>query len=123
MERALFHAARGAGAPVPNRSSARHHRVDGVVVGQGFHRRAGEPHAEVHALAEGRRAPAATLYCTRSRAATRGTGPCVSRIVDAGVARVVAAVDPNWPSADAALRSAERGVTVDVGLLPRTPSR
>lgn len=71
---------------------------DGVVVGQGFHERAGEAHAEVNALEmAGARARGATLYCTLEPCAHTGrTGPCAARVVDAGVRRVVAAIeDPN----------------------------
>jgi hypothetical protein len=66
MDRALFHAARGAGRTSPNPLvGAVVVSADGVVVGQGFHQRAGEAHAEVRALAEaGARARGATLYCT-----------------------------------------------------------
>lgn len=121
MERALFHAARGTGRTSPNPLvGAVIVSADGVVVGQGFHERAGEPHAEVHALAEaGARARGATLYCTLEPCCHQGrTGPCVSRIVDAGVARVVAAVEDPNPAVRgrgfAFLR--ERGVVVEVGL-------
>ena len=121
MERALFHAARGAGRTSPNPLvGAVLVSADGVVVGQGFHQRAGEAHAEVHALTEaGVRARGATLYCTLEPCCHQGrTGPCVSRIVDAGVARVVAAVEDPNPAVRgrgfAFLR--ERGVAVDVGL-------
>jgi diaminohydroxyphosphoribosylaminopyrimidine deaminase/5-amino-6-(5-phosphoribosylamino)uracil reductase len=95
-----------------------------VVVGQGFHRRAGEAHAEVHALTEaGARARGSTLYCTLEPCCHHGrTGPCVSRIVDAGVARVVAAVEDPNPAVRgrgfAYLR--DRGVRVDVGLAAET---
>src|SRR5205085_2321471 len=71
---------------------------DGVVVGEGYHERAGEAHAEINALtAAGGRAAGATMYCTLEPCAHHGrTGPCAARIVDAGVARVVASVqDPN----------------------------
>src|SRR5437588_10404104 len=99
MARALFLAARGRGRTSPNPMvGAVVVSADGVVVGQGFHERAGEPHAEVHALeAAGARARGATLYCTLEPCCHQGrTGPCVSRIVDAGVVRVVAPVeDPN----------------------------
>jgi diaminohydroxyphosphoribosylaminopyrimidine deaminase/5-amino-6-(5-phosphoribosylamino)uracil reductase len=90
------------------------------VVGQGFHQRAGEAHAEVRALAEaGARARGATLYCTLEPCCHQGrTGPCVRRIVDAGVVRVVAAVEDPNPAVRgrgfAFLR--EQGVMVDVGL-------
>ena len=125
MERALFHAARGAGRTSPNPLvGAVVVSSDGVVVGQGFHQRAGEAHAEVHALAEaGPRARGATLYCTLEPCCHQGrTGPCVSKIVDAGIARVVAAVEDPNPAVRgrgfAFLR--ERGVTVDVGLAADT---
>jgi diaminohydroxyphosphoribosylaminopyrimidine deaminase/5-amino-6-(5-phosphoribosylamino)uracil reductase len=121
MERALFHAARGAGRTSPNPLvGAVVVSPDGVVLGQGFHQRAGEAHAEVHALAEaGARARGATLYCTLEPCCHQGrTGPCVSKIVDAGVARVVAAVEDPNPAVRgrgfAFLR--QRGVAVDVGL-------
>ena len=121
MDRALFHAARGAGRTSPNPLvGAVIVSADGVVVGQGFHQRAGGPHAEVHALTEaGARARGATLYCTLEPCCHQGrTGPCVSRIVDAGVVRVVAAVEDPNPAVSgrgfAFLRA--RGVQVDVGL-------
>src|SRR5690349_13610421 len=99
MERALFHAARGAGRTSPNPLvGAVVVSADGVLLGQGYHERAGEAHAEIVALDEaGDRARGATLYCTLEPCAHQGrTGPCAARIVDAGVARVVASVeDPN----------------------------
>jgi len=121
MARALFHAARGSGRTSPNPlAGAVVVSSDGVVVGQGFHERAGEPHAEVHALAQaGARARGATLYSTLEPCCHHGrTGPCVSRIVDAGVARVVAAVEDPNPAVRgrgfAFLRA--NGVAVDVGV-------
>src|SRR5437660_8761437 len=92
MERALFHAARGRGRTSPNPVvGALVVSADGIVVGQGFHERAGEPHAEVHALATaGTAARGATLYCTLEPCCHVGrTGPCVERIARAGIARVV----------------------------------
>ena len=92
MTRALFHAARGRGRTSPNPVvGAVVVSSDGVVVGQGFHQRAGEPHAEVRALdAAGARAAGATLYCTLEPCSHVGrTGPCVERIVNAGIVRVV----------------------------------
>ena len=99
MERALFLAERGRGRTSPNPIvGAVVVSPDGVVVGQGAHMRAGGPHAEVVALAAaGDLARGATLYCTLEPCSHIGrTGPCVERIVAAGVSRVVAAVtDPN----------------------------
>jgi diaminohydroxyphosphoribosylaminopyrimidine deaminase/5-amino-6-(5-phosphoribosylamino)uracil reductase len=128
MDRALFLAARGRGRTSPNPMvGAVVVSAEGVVVGQGFHRRAGEPHAEVHALemaaAEAR---GATLYCTLEPCCHVGrTGPCVGRIINAGIRRVVAAVaDPN-PAVNgrgfADLRA--HGVTVDTGVGAEAASR
>ncbi len=121
MTRALFHAARGAGRTSPNPLvGAVVVSPDGVLVGQGYHERAGEAHAEVHALSEaGDRARGATLYCTLEPCAHQGrTGPCAARIVDAGIRRVVASVqDPNplvRGRGFAYLRA--HGLDVDVGL-------
>jgi diaminohydroxyphosphoribosylaminopyrimidine deaminase/5-amino-6-(5-phosphoribosylamino)uracil reductase len=99
MDRALFLAERGRGRTSPNPIvGAVVVSPDGIVVGQGAHLKAGGPHAEVVALeAAGARARGATLYCTLEPCAHTGrTGPCVERIVAAGIARVVLAVqDPN----------------------------
>ncbi|HJZ71713.1 MAG TPA: bifunctional diaminohydroxyphosphoribosylaminopyrimidine deaminase/5-amino-6-(5-phosphoribosylamino)uracil reductase RibD [Vicinamibacterales bacterium] len=121
MQRALFHAARGRGRTSPNPLvGAVVVSDDGVVVGQGFHERAGGPHAEIHALsAAGVRARGATLYSTLEPCCHHGrTGPCVRRIVEAGIRRVVAAVEDPNPAVRgrgfAFLR--ENGVVVDVGV-------
>lgn len=120
MDRALFHAARGAGRTSPNPLvGAVVVARDGVIVGQGHHERAGEAHAEVVALdAAGDLARGATLYCTLEPCAHQGrTGPCAARVVEAGIARVVAAIeDPNPVVSGrgfAYLRA--HGVAVDVG--------
>jgi diaminohydroxyphosphoribosylaminopyrimidine deaminase / 5-amino-6-(5-phosphoribosylamino)uracil reductase len=128
MARALFHAARGRGRTSPNPAvGAVVVTPDGVVVGQGYHKRAGEPHAEIHALnMAGVRARGATLYCTLEPCSHTGrTGPCAVRVVEAGIARVVAAIeDPNplvCGRGFAYLR--ERGVTVNVGLAAAAATR
>jgi len=99
IERALFLAERGRGRTSPNPMvGAVVISATGIVVGQGHHARAGEAHAEVVALdAAGDRAPGATLYCTLEPCCHVGrTGPCVERIVAAGITRVVASMrDPN----------------------------
>jgi diaminohydroxyphosphoribosylaminopyrimidine deaminase/5-amino-6-(5-phosphoribosylamino)uracil reductase len=121
MDRALLLAERGRGRTSPNPIvGAVVVSADGIVVGQGAHLEAGGPHAEVHALAAaGSKARGATLYCTLEPCCHTGrTGPCVKRIVAAGIARVVAATrDPNPLVAGAGftyLRSHD--VRVDVGL-------
>jgi diaminohydroxyphosphoribosylaminopyrimidine deaminase / 5-amino-6-(5-phosphoribosylamino)uracil reductase len=121
MARALFHAARGRGRTSPNPVvGAVVVSSDGVVVGQGYHARAGGPHAEVHALEmAGERARGGTLYCTLEPCNHTGrTGPCVPRIADSGIARVVAAVeDPNpLVRGRGFAYLASRGIRVETGL-------
>ena len=94
---------------------------DGVVVGSGFHARAGGPHAEVVALKQaGYRAYGATAYVTLEPCAHHGrTPPCANELVIAGVKRVVAAMeDPNPLVAGRGLRILnEAGIETRVGLL------
>ncbi len=123
MHRALALAARAAGETNPNPLVGCVIVRNGRVVGEGFHRRAGGPHAEVIALEmAGARARGATLYVTLEPCVHRGrTPPCTPRLIQAGLARVVAAVrDPN-PLVDgrglAGLRRA--GVRVRSGVLGR----
>jgi len=121
MTRALFLAERGRGRTTPNPLvGAVVVDPSGVVVGQGAHLIVGGPHAEVNALdAAGARAKGATLYCTLEPCCHVGrTGPCVERIVAAGIARVVVAtIDPNPRVAGAGLTYLrERGVEVVDGI-------
>jgi len=121
MARALFHAARGRGRTSPNPVvGAVVVSAAGVVVGQGYHEAAGSPHAEIHALvAAGAQARGGTLYCTLEPCSHTGrTGPCGPRIVDAGIARVVAAVeDPNPLVRGRGFAFLEsQGIRVEVGL-------
>jgi len=120
MARALFHAARGRGRTSPNPVvGAVIVSADGVIVGEGFHARAGAPHAEVNALnMAGPRARGATLYCSLEPCCHTGrTGPCAARIAEAGITRVVAAVqDPNPLVRGRGFEFLEsRGIRVDVG--------
>jgi diaminohydroxyphosphoribosylaminopyrimidine deaminase/5-amino-6-(5-phosphoribosylamino)uracil reductase len=121
MRRALEHARRGLGRTTPNPIvGACIVTPDGVVVGDGAHERAGDPHAEVLALEEaGERARGATLYCTLEPCSHTGrTGPCTERIIAAGIVRVVAAMEDPFPlvrgSGFARLR--QHGIQVDVGI-------
>jgi diaminohydroxyphosphoribosylaminopyrimidine deaminase/5-amino-6-(5-phosphoribosylamino)uracil reductase len=121
MNRALSLAERGRGRTSPNPLvGAVVVSRDGVIVGQGFHRRVGEPHAEIHALEEaGGLAHGATLYCTLEPCCHVGrTGPCAQRIVETGVVRVVAAVqDPNPLVNGKGFEYLRRhGVAVEIGL-------
>ncbi len=121
MDRALQLAERGRGQASPNPLvGAVVVSRDGVVVGQGYHRRVGEAHAEIVALDEaGEQARGATLYCTLEPCCHRGrTGPCVERIVAAGISRVVAAVeDPNpLVSGKGFEQLRARGIAVEVGV-------
>jgi diaminohydroxyphosphoribosylaminopyrimidine deaminase / 5-amino-6-(5-phosphoribosylamino)uracil reductase len=121
MRRALELAEHGRGLTSPNPMVGAVIARNGEIVGEGFHERAGAPHAEIVALeAAGVRARGATLYVTLEPCNHVGrTPPCVSAIFAAGITRVVAAVaDPNpfvVGGGAAALR--ERGVAVVTGLL------
>src|SRR2546426_6953579 len=120
MRRALELAERGRGLTSPNPMVGAVVARNGEIVGEGFHARAGGPHAEIEALrAAGGRARGATLYVTLEPCSHHGrTPPCSRAVIDAGVARVVAAVgDPNPLVAGrgfAELRAA--GIAVVTGL-------
>jgi diaminohydroxyphosphoribosylaminopyrimidine deaminase/5-amino-6-(5-phosphoribosylamino)uracil reductase len=98
MARALQLAARGLFTTSPNPRVGCVIVKDGRVVGEGWHERAGTPHAEIHALkAAGEAARSATVYVTLEPCSHHGrTPPCAEALVNAGVGRVVAAMsDPN----------------------------
>ncbi len=121
MRRAIELAARGLGSTSPNPVvGCVITDASGTVVGEGWHERAGGPHAEVHALrAAGDAARGATAYVTLEPCNHTGrTGPCARALIDAGITRVVYAVsDPN-PQASgggATLRAA--GIDTAAGLL------
>jgi diaminohydroxyphosphoribosylaminopyrimidine deaminase / 5-amino-6-(5-phosphoribosylamino)uracil reductase len=98
LDRALELAERGRGTTHPNPIVGAVVVRDGEVVGEGWHERRGEPHAEVLALeAAGERARGATLFVTMEPCAHHGsTPPCTEAVIAAGVAKVVAgSLDPN----------------------------
>jgi len=121
LEMAYGLAEQGRGRTSPNPCVGAVIVRNGRIVGTGFHREAGEPHAEAIALAEaGRRSRGATIYITLEPCAHWGrTPPCADGLIRAGLKRaVVSAIDPN-PLVDSrgvrALRKA--GIEVSLGLL------
>ncbi len=93
---------------------------DGVVVGKGYHPKAGEPHAEVFALKDaGDAAAGATIYVTLEPCCHTGrTGPCTEAVIAAGIARVCAAMaDPDPKVAGKGFeRLTQAGISVDCGV-------
>ncbi|MGP3924891.1 bifunctional diaminohydroxyphosphoribosylaminopyrimidine deaminase/5-amino-6-(5-phosphoribosylamino)uracil reductase RibD [Streptomyces sp. 8N616] len=121
MRRAVALAARGLGSTSPN-------PVVGCVIldaagqiaGEGWHRRAGGPHAEIEALRDaGDRARGGTAVVTLEPCNHTGrTGPCAQALIDAGTARVVYAVaDPHAVASGGAATLAAAGIDVEGGLL------
>ena len=121
MAHALQLAARGLDTTSPNPRVGCVLVRDGEIVGEGWHERAGEPHAEIHALraAEGA-ARSATAYVTLEPCSHFGrTPPCADALIDAGVTRVVVAmVDPNPLVGGRGLeRLRATGIRTEYGLL------
>jgi len=117
LERALALAERGRGTTHPNPIVGCVLARDGETVGEGWHERAGEPHAEIVALADaGERARGATAYVTMEPCAHHGrTPPCVDALISAGVTRVVAGcLDPHPDHGGGLERLRAAGVDVSV---------
>lgn len=127
MNRAIELAWQGRGWTSPNPMVGAVVVKDGTIVGEGFHPAVGKPHAEVYALdAAGENAQGATLYVTLEPCAHHGrTPPCVERVLESGVARVVVAVeDPNPLVAGKGIqRLRAAGVDVEVGVLADDASK
>ncbi len=119
MRRALDLALEGWGQTAPNPMVGAVVVRDGRVVGEGFHARFGEPHAEVVALrAAGDRAQGATLYVSLEPCRHHGkTPPCTEAILASGVHRVVAAIaDPTETAGGGAKLLREAGLDVEIGV-------
>lgn len=121
MRRALELAGRGLYSTHPNPRVGAVLARDGEIVGEGWHERAGGPHAEPGAIqSAGERARGATAYVTLEPCSHHGrTPPCVDALLAAGVSRVVYACgdpDPRVNGRGAKLLR-EAGVTVESGLL------
>jgi len=98
MLQAIKLAARAIGTTMPNPPVGALVVSKGAIVGEGYHKRAGGPHAEVFALkSAGSRARGAILYVTLEPCSTHGrTGPCTQAIIQSGIRTVVVAIrDPN----------------------------
>lgn len=120
MAQALRLAERGAWTTKPNPMVGCVLARDGVVVGEGWHHRAGQPHAEVLALQQaGEQARGATAYVTLEPCGLQGrTPPCADALIAAGITRVVAASeDPFQAEGHGLPRLRDAGITVETGLL------
>jgi len=121
MARALALTERGRDTSTPNPNVGCVLVKDGRIIGEGWHARAGEPHAEIVALANATEdARGATVYVTLEPCAHHGrTGPCADKLVEAGVARVVSALRDPFPQVNG--RGLERlraaGIAAEVGLM------
>lgn len=126
MRMALRLSQRGYGQTSPNPMVGAVLVKSGRIIGRGWHRRAGEPHAEIEALIAARRRGAdvrgATLYVTLEPCSTHGrTPPCTDALISAGLQRVVVgAIDPNPVHSRKGLKLLRRaGIGVTSGILER----
>ncbi len=121
MARAIQLAQRGIFTTHPNPRVGCVITLQGKIVGEGWHMRAGEPHAEIHALhAAAEKSVGATAYVTLEPCSHHGrTPPCADALIKAGVNRVVVAMqDPNPRVAGKGVaRLKAAGIEVDVGIL------
>ena len=121
MSRAIHLARKGRFTTAPNPCVGCVIAKDNQIIGEGFHAKAGEPHAEVHALKHASsHASQATAYVTLEPCSHYGrTPPCAKALINAGVKRVVVAMqDPNPQVAGKGIELLRQaGIQVDVGLL------
>lgn len=121
MVRAIALTERGRNTATPNPSVGCVIVKDGRVIGEGWHERAGEAHAEIRALAAASQSPeGSTVYVSLEPCAHHGrTGPCADQLIAAKVGRVVAALEDPFPEVKGrgAAKLREAGIRVDVGLL------
>jgi pyrimidine deaminase RibD-like protein len=99
MARAIALTERGRETATPNPNVACVLVKDGRIIGEGWHAKAGEPHAEIQALAAATESPeGGTVYVTLEPCAHHGrTGPCADKLIAARVGRVVAALQDPFP--------------------------
>src|SRR5512140_604754 len=122
MRRALELAEQGLYTTTPNPRVGCVLARDGTIIGEGFHERAGGPHAEVRAIADARERGhdphGATAYVSLEPCNHHGkTGPCTEALIAAGIARVVCAVrDPNPRAAGGLERLQQAGIAVAHGV-------
>ena len=121
MARALQLAERGRDTAPPNPNVGCVIVRNGRIIGEGFHAKAGEPHAERIAMNACTESPeGATVYVTLEPCAHQGrTGPCADALIEARVARVVAAIEDPYPKVQGRgfARLREAGLRVDVGCM------
>jgi len=125
MSLALEQARQGIGLTSPNPAVGAVIVAEGELIGQGYHRQAGQPHAEIEALRDAQmrapdRIPGSTIYVTLEPCSTQGrTGPCTAAIQTAGIQRVVwGAQDPNPSHVGRARQLLESvGISVTTGVM------
>ncbi len=121
MQRAIEMASRARGRTSPNPMVGAVIVKDGQIIGEGYHQKAGTPHAEIHALqSAGPEASGATLYVSLEPCCHHGrTPPCTEAVIKAGIKRVVIAVlDPNPKVAGKGLEILQQaGMETEVGVM------
>jgi diaminohydroxyphosphoribosylaminopyrimidine deaminase / 5-amino-6-(5-phosphoribosylamino)uracil reductase len=127
MQRALELAERGRFSTSPNPMVGCVIAREGEIIGEGFHRRAGEPHAEIEALGNSASdSRGATAYVTLEPCAHHGrTPPCAEALIESGVSRVVVAVRDPFDQVDGRgiARLEAAGIAVETGLLETAARR